>query len=68
MLQLEKGVGTDHMERVGHEGKRMDGIACVLCQYGGGRTIWIMGSHTGDELDKEEDGIDRQEDTYPRRL
>lgn len=47
----------------------MDGIACVLCQYiAGGRTTLMMGSRTGDELDKEEDGIDRQEDTYPRRL
>jgi hypothetical protein len=44
----------------------MDGIACVLCQYTRGRTTWTMARLTGNEFDKKEDGIDRQEDAYPR--
>ena len=54
------------MERVGHKGKRMDGITWVLCQYVGGRAMRMIGSRTSNELDEEEDGINRQEDAYPR--
>jgi hypothetical protein len=33
-----------------------------------GRTAWTIARHTGNEFDKEKDGINRQEDAYPRRL
>jgi len=67
-LQVGGEKATDHVEGIGHEGKRMNGIAWMLCQYIGGRATWMIARHTGNEFDKEEDGIDRQEDAYPRRL